>query len=147
MSRQVTFSVVGDGWTDRVLAPIVQWAIHRLDPQVDILEPEFTKRRGPLADFLSSYHRGSMLVFAHRDSESASYDERFVEFRRLDRNDVVPVIPVRMTEAWLLIDGSAIARAAGRTSEVVEVPPVHTLEQIADPKRELERNQSGGWGG
>ena len=52
MSRQLTFSVVADGGTDRLLVPIIQWAIHRLDPQVEILEPEFSKRSGSVKEFL-----------------------------------------------------------------------------------------------
>ena len=43
MSRRLTSSVVADGGTDQLLVPIIQWAIHRLDPDVEILEPEFSK--------------------------------------------------------------------------------------------------------
>ena len=37
MSRQLTYAVIADGKTDRMLVPIIQWAIHRLDPEVEIL--------------------------------------------------------------------------------------------------------------
>ena len=114
MTRQIVFTIVGDGGTDRVLGPIIQWAIHRIDPVVDILEPEFRKRKGGVREFLEHYETGSMLLFVHRDSETLSRAERLEEFRGIERDDVVPVIPVRMSEAWLLIDGSAIATAAGR---------------------------------
>lgn len=39
-------AIVADGGTDRLLVPIIQWAVHRLDPGVEILEPEFRKRKG-----------------------------------------------------------------------------------------------------
>ena len=70
MSRQLTFSVVADGGTDRLLVPIIEWAIHRLDPQVEILEPEFSKRHGRVQEFLKSYTPEAMLIFVHRDSEN-----------------------------------------------------------------------------
>lgn len=139
MSRQLTFSIVADGGTDRALVPIVQWAVHRLDPDVEVLEPEFRKRSGSVVDYLSSYRTGAMIVFVHRDAEGVDHATRLAEFAEVERRDVVPVIPVRMTEAWLLIDGPSIARAAGRPSAEVVVPPVAQLESMANPKGRLEQ--------
>lgn len=139
MSRQLTFCVIADGGTDRVLVPIIQWAIHRLDPDVEILEPTFSKRKAPIHDFLHTYEPDTMLSFVHRDSENSSLDERLQEFANVVRNDVVPVVPVRMSEAWLLVDGSAIARAADRPSHIVIVPEAAELERLADPKLRLEQ--------
>lgn len=130
--------MVADGGTDRALIPLLEWAIHRLDPAVEILEPEFRKRQGSVKDFLASYSTSAMIVFVHRDAETAALDERLVEFTGVVRNDVVPVVPVRMTEAWLLVDGPAIAAAAGRPSAVVSLPSIAQLEGLADPKDELE---------
>ena len=138
MSRQLTFSVVADGGTDRLLVPIIQWAIHRLDPEVEILEPEFMKRTGSVTEFLSLYDSDVMLVFVHRDSENASLEERLREFDSTSRSDIVPVIPVRMSEAWLLIDRHAIARAAGASSSVVSVPRLSKIENIPNPKEWLD---------
>ena len=39
MSRQLTWSIVADGGTDLILVPVIQWAIHRLDPDVDSSAP------------------------------------------------------------------------------------------------------------
>lgn len=138
MSRQITYALVADGGTDRTLVPIVEWAIHRLDPEVEILEPEFRKRKGPVKDFLEAYKTGAMIVFLHRDAESASLATRLEEFKEVVRADIVPMVPIRMTEAWLLIDGPAIAAAAGRPSAVVSLPAVSQLEALADPKKALE---------
>lgn len=138
MRRQITFSVIADGGTDRTLIPILQWALHRLDPDVDILEPDFCKRQGTVAEFIQQYESHSMLIFVHRDAERSSLEERRNEFINVIRAEVVPVIPVRMTEAWLLIDAYAIARAADRPDAVVSLPPVRQLENVADPKQLLE---------
>ena len=139
MSRQLSFEIVADGETDRILIPIIQWSIHQLDPDVEILEPEFRRRSETVADFLSVYDSEAMLTFVHRDAEKASLEERLKEFEPLDRRDVVPVVPIRMSEAWILFDGSAIAKAAGSPSSSVSVPKMSGIENIADPKGLLNR--------
>lgn len=138
MNRQLAYAVVADGGTDRLLVPIIQWAVHRLDPGVEILEPEFRKRSGGIVEFLATYSTGAMLIFLHRDSESLTLDERLGEFGPVERQDVVPVVPVRMSEAWLLFDSSAIARAAGSRETQVAVPHTGQLENIPNPKGLLD---------
>ena len=124
MSRQLVYSVVEDGGTDRLLVPIIQWAIHRLDPSVELLEPEFRKRSGSVKEFLDSYNSGRMLIFVHRDAENRSLEERMTEFDSINRPEVVAVVPVRMSESWLLFEGSAIAGAAGSPASHVQVPKI-----------------------
>jgi hypothetical protein len=138
LTRQLTYEVVADGGTDRVLVPVIEWAIHRLDPQVELLEPVFRKRRGPVGPFLREHRSEAMLLFVHRDAESLSVEQRLAEFDSAPAA-VVPVIPVRMTEAWLLISARAIAEAADRPDTEVAVPAVGDLASLADPKRELEQ--------
>ncbi len=138
MNRQLTWSVVADGGTDRLLVPVIQWAIHRLDPDVEILEPEFRKRRGSVVDFLGAYQSGVMLVFVHRDSENLSLQERMREFEAVTRPNVVPVVPVQMSEAWILFDGAAVAKAAGSPSSRVPVPAIGDIEGIRNPKERLD---------
>ena len=139
MSRQLTWAVIVDGRTDRVLVPIIQWAIHRLDPEVEILEPEFRRRSGGVAEFLNTYTSSAMLIFVHRDAENLTLEGRMKEFESVSRSDVVAVVPVRMSEAWILFDGSAIAKAAGSPSVQVPVPKLSEIEGIAEPKDLLER--------
>ena len=138
MNRQLAWSVVADGGTDSLLVPIIQWVVHRLDPGVEILEPEFRKRTGSVAEFLTTYESGAMLIFVHRDSENLGLDERRREFETVERQDVVPVVPVRMSESWLLFDGPAIAKAAGSPSSQVPVPRIAEIENIPDPKHRLD---------
>ena len=138
MNRQLVWSIVADGGTDMLLVPVIQWAVHRLDPGVEILEPEFRKRQGSVVEFLAAYSTGAMLVFVHRDSENFTLDERRREFETVERQDVVPVVPVRMSESWLLFDGLAIAKAAGSPTSQVPVPGIAQLEDIPDPKGLLD---------
>ena len=92
-----------------MLVPIIEWTIHRLDPDVEILEPEFLKRSGSVQDFLRTYESDAMIIFVHRDSENLPLEHRLREFDDVTRQDVVPVVPVRMSEAWMLFDGTAMA--------------------------------------
>lgn len=138
MNRQLAWAIVADGGTDLLLVPVIQWAVHRLDPGVEILEPEFRKRRGSVGEFLAAYSTGAMLIFVHRDAENLTLDERRREFETLERQDVVPVVPVRMSESWLLFDGPAIANAAGSPSSQVPVPGIAEIENIPDPKDRLD---------
>jgi hypothetical protein len=50
--------------------------------------------------------------------------------------DAVSIVPVRMTEAWLLFDEQALRRAAGNPNGRVklDLPKKEDLEQIPDPK-------------
>ena len=43
-----------------------------------------------------------------------------------------------MSESWILIDGFAIAQAAGSTSARVPVPGIVQIENIPDPKDRLD---------
>ena len=138
MRRQLTFSIIADGGTDQLLVPILQWAIHRLDPEVEILEPGFSKRSGGVKEFLRTYTHDVMLLFVHRDSENMTLEERLKEFESTSGSNVVPVVPVRMSESWILFDGGAIARAAGSSIHTVSVPRISGIESISDPKQHLD---------
>lgn len=85
------------------------------------------------------------LLFVHRDAERAPYALRKREILEAAREaagqlsvtpPVVCVVPVRMLEAWLLWDESAIRRAAGnpRGSESLGLPELGDLERLPGPK-------------
>ena len=95
------------------------------------------------------------LLFVHRDAESAPIEKRETEIRKaLEESSVkgsvrvVCVVPVRMQEAWLLIDEAALRKAAGNPNGTrpLAMPDVQKLEELADPKqliRELLSQASG----
>ncbi len=51
----------------------------------------------------------------------------------------VPVIPIRMTEAWLLLDESAIRKVAGNPNSKMQLalPRARDVEAVPDPKEVL----------
>lgn len=85
------------------------------------------------------------LLFIHRDADAAGHEERSREMAEALGNlpfetDHVPVIPVRATEAWVLLDEDAIRRAAGnpRGRQPLNLPRPARVEREVDPKRTLE---------
>jgi hypothetical protein len=85
------------------------------------------------------------LLFVHRDAENLSYIQRKNEIISalsnisLANTQSICVVPIRMTEAWLLINETALRRAAGNVNgqKPLELPHSSLLEQHSDPKRLL----------
>ena len=85
---------------------------------------------------------GGDLLFVHRDAEKQPPDIRRKEIAQALQTTslcYVPVVPVRMTEAWLLLDQRAIRLAAGNPvgSAELGLPPPREWERRTDPKRDL----------
>lgn len=80
------------------------------------------------------------LLFIHRDAEKVPFETRHAEITKaLDGLEIPPaicVIPVRMQEAWLLFDESALRRAAGNPNgrNDLVLPDTRSTESIPDPK-------------
>ncbi|GIH93741.1 hypothetical protein ACFFMN_21600 [Planobispora siamensis] len=85
------------------------------------------------------------LVVVHRDSDNVGHEIRRSEIEKAVlaagvMSSVVSVIPVRMTEAWLLLDEDGIRQVAGnpRGRHDLKLPKVHQVEGVADPKQLLK---------
>ena len=84
------------------------------------------------------------VLFVHRDANSAGANARFQEIARAVEvaGVTVPwvgVVPVRMTEAWLLLDEAAIRKTVGRPNgrTPLNLPTPREAERRAEPKRIL----------
>lgn len=152
---------MADGTSDRALIPILTWLLRRCCVSLPI-QPGFAdlrRLRNPpkalaerIVTSLELYPCD--LLFVHRDVERSTIEDRVSEIRAALSEALGPlqpavcVVPVRMSEAWLLIDESALRRAAGNPNGKVplDLPNVHRLEQLPDPKQllhELLRRASG----
>ncbi|MEM8502636.1 MAG: hypothetical protein AAF716_05725 [Cyanobacteria bacterium P01_D01_bin.1] len=87
------------------------------------------------------------VLFIHRDADNQGRLQRLNEIKTAVSKTVtdkpiavIPVIPVRMTEAWLLFDESAIRIAADNPggSQTLALPKLKNAEGIADPKDFLQ---------
>ncbi|MET0403065.1 MAG: hypothetical protein ABW123_11710, partial [Cystobacter sp.] len=125
--KSLTYTLVADGTSDRCLMHVINWALaqHVRPTGSWLITSEFAdykKKPDPpksLSDRLRQaalYHPCDVL-FVHRDAEREAPFHRRTEI--LDAateagiKSVVCIVPVRMTEAWMLIDESAIRHAAG----------------------------------
>jgi hypothetical protein len=136
----LSYALLADGTSDRALLPIIRWSLRQIWKKGTFAPPIFEPRQhvsieDKIQEILEQYR--PHLVFVHRDAENQPYETRIEEIPRRERT--VPVIPVRMTEAWLLIDESALRRAAGDPNghQPLEMPPVSQLERLRDPKSTL----------
>ena len=159
--QELRYTLVADGSSDRALLPILTWLLRQYCGVIPI-QAEFAdlRRLSPSPRKLSERIDRSVelypcdLLFVHRDAENAPIEEREAEIRKaLGESSVegsvrvVCVVPVRMQEAWLLIDEAALRRAAGNPNgtQPLAMPDVQRLEELTDPKqliRELLRQAS-----
>jgi hypothetical protein len=139
---------VAEGSSDLPLSDIVERMFFDKDLSVQIRRPDFGLLPGVAKDVRSRLEAGCELAgddvdffVVHRDADNAGSQARRTEIlaaARLirDATPVVPVIPIRMTEAWLLLDEVDIRTVAGnpRGRAPLELPKLHEVEQVADPK-------------
>lgn len=92
-----------------------------------------------------SMESGFEVLFVHRDADAAGPEARLDEIvsalREVGLLDAgVAVIPVRMTEAWVLLDEEPIRRVAGnpRGRQELNLPSPARVENDPDPKRTLK---------
>ena len=154
--NELSYTLVSDGTSDRALIPIINWII-RCNGYDGPLEGTCVDYRlfrtfgtsNYLADRIlyALQYFPCELLFIHRDTELKTPAERIREitealeivFHINTSIPSVPVIPVRMTEAWLLIREDAIRYAAGNLNSYtpITLPELDTLEHIAQPKTML----------
>lgn len=151
---EIRFSLLSDGSSDRVLIPILTWALRRqISASVPIQSASADLRRIPnppreLSERIEKAIQlySCNLLFVHRDAEGQSAGQRFIEIDEAIQQirDVhlprhIGVVPVRMMEAWLLINENAIRQASGNPNgqDHLELPNCTDLEHIPDPKHVL----------
>lgn len=157
---QLLFTLVGEGPSDDALVPIVEWTLS--NPELGLLpDVEFVSQFvGPaqtpgvfdvvdraiacLADYPCD------LLFIHHDADAPTAS-RWAEqisagiINARQRGHHLPaaiaVVPVRETEAWLLIDAQAIRVAAGVPGGTanLELPRGRAIERCPDPKFVLQQ--------
>ncbi|MBR8189798.1 hypothetical protein KDW82_12090 [Burkholderia vietnamiensis] len=146
----IRYTLLGDGSSDAVLLPIIRWVIDQNFPELTTvgefarngLPPvsEGLRARVAKAKVLYDYD----VLFVHRDAERDGYDLRRRQLMEelADLTDRwIPVIPVRMTEAWLFGNEAALRRSAENPNGNIslDIPHPNRWECLPDPKEELFR--------
>lgn len=142
------YALLADGSSDKVLMPIINWLLVQLDIPVAV-QGEWADLSGCSVRSLEDRLVRALdlydcdLLFIHRDAEAQGRDQRLCEISSAIHHagasfscDYIPIIPVRMTEAWLLISENAIRYAAENRNGTVPLalPSLSRLESLNDPK-------------
>jgi len=153
---RVCYTLLGDGSSDQCLRRIIDWTIKgyysHSDLELDARVADFRYLKSPpkgLADRITRALREFPcdILFVHRDAEGETREKRVLEIEGfLSGADMpgnpfpVPLVPVRMTEAWLLISEFAIRMASDnpKGNMPLKMPRVSRLEAIPDPKTILK---------
>lgn len=139
----LTYTLLTDGSSDRTLIPIINWAFEQIPnirfnaqyADVSLKPSAGLFRRAEAA--IKIYECDILVV--HRDAEAIPAEDRIEEIRGFLTNlnkPYIPIVPIRMSEAWLLIDEQAIRSAANNPNgkKRLDIPKINRLERIADPK-------------
>jgi len=160
--RNLRFTLVTDGSSDRVLLKPLTWLLRQ---HVD-RDIAFQLEWADLRALREKPHtlREKMdaavdlfpcdLLFVHRDAERDDPAQRRREIEEAkhaasaELPPVVCVVPVRMTEAWFLFDEAAIRLASGNPSgrDSLDLPAKFDPQSLPDPKtllHEAVRRASG----
>jgi hypothetical protein len=154
--KKIDFALISDGGSDKTLIPIVRWLLQQTLNQIPINGEwaDFSRINNPPKTLTDCICRtiefyAPDLLFVHRDAEAQDpqlrfdeIDQAIIETKQKMPERSVPyicIVPIRMTEAWLLFDENAIRKAAGNPKGSVEIrlPAFNRLEDLPDPKRLL----------
>ncbi len=158
--NEIKYTLLSDGRSDKALMNIIDWLFSQILPQVPV-QKQFADfafiPKPPANDRLDLKIQKALelypcdIVFVHRDAESSRLDDYQSRSAQIQENydrvnqfgtmsKLVKVVPVRMMEAWLLIDEYAIKMASGNRNNRMDLnlPPVNRLETIPDPKKILD---------
>ena len=150
---ELHYLLLTDGGSDRVLQPILEMTIRTIHPALTVTG-EFVDHRvlslrkaRSLSDRVAvalEFYGFPDILFVHRDAENQDPTARRREIQEaIDACTIVapwvPVVPVRMQEAWLLLDESAIRSGSGNPNGGAELdmPPARSIERMPDPKTKL----------
>jgi len=152
--RELRYTLLADGPADRALMPILTWLLRQhlpgwaiQPPWADLWQLPSMPNKLHQRIIASTDFYQCDLLFIHRDAERASLVDRLDEARKAIEKvaqvkEIPPsiaVVPVRMTEAWLLFDADAIREAADNPNGAarLDLPRLNRIERISDPKNML----------
>lgn len=145
------YTLITDGSSDALLISIINWLLrdHLLSVGIDGNWADLGQLRTPPTTLADRARKAIELfpcdiLFVHRDAENQSRQMRVNEIQNALAISIpyVCLVPIRMQEAWLLIDEGAIRYAADNPNGTapLNLPAVNRLEDMPDPKTELYNN-------
>lgn len=150
---RIDFVFIGEGPSDEGLIPHLELlCLEAGAEEVAGIAPDFRRLPGSTGHSVADKIRATMglepnanLYFIHRDSDLPDSSSRYSEIAEAVqtcglKEAHVGVVPVQETEAWLLLDESAIRLVAGNPNGRVQLnlPTPDSVENIANPKEFLQ---------
>lgn len=152
MTDTMRVAFLGEGSSDNGIAPHIERLAAERNIRSSVTVPDFARLDGKVGHSvpeklcaLRGFGDEYDLVVVHRDADNAGHEARALEISQAIGTQWaeiahVPTIPVRMLEAWLLLDEQAIRQVAenpnGRTP--LQLPKLAAIERNADPKALLK---------
>lgn len=145
----ISIAIVCDGTSDLCLQNIIEWITDTTFPdQAFRIFParEVIPAHGSLEKRLEKAHISyePNIIVCHRDAENFTLADRTSEISNAHSIAnipiaVVPAIPIRMIESWLLTDENAIRCAADNRNGKTELnlPHHNKIESLKNPKESL----------
>lgn len=135
----IRLGLITDGSSDRALIPIITLLLKKYlqlpyEP-IEYITCDTNDLPTKVLDVANKYSLD--ILFIHRDSENESWEKRNLEIQDATPHSfvgrVIPVIPIKMTETWLLTDAKAICNAVGNPNSVINLalPTSKQLEKCA----------------
>ncbi len=149
---EIRYTLLSDGSSDDALLPVLTWLLieHRVTCAIQAEWADLRPLPNPPKRLTDRIQTAvdlypCQLLFVHRDAEAQSYGVRKGEILAalaklpFSPPPAVCVVPVRMQEAWLLIDECALRRASGNPNGIqpLPLPDLAGLERLPDPKQVL----------
>ena len=153
----IRFVIISEGTSDEGLIPHLESLcieaganeVSGIAPDLTVQDPNGKKVGHALKDrirFILKREPYINLLFLHRDPDSRDSSQRHNEILQVTIScglikKWVAVVPVQETEAWLLLDESAIRSVAGKPNGRIplDLPRPANVENVASPKEVLKR--------
>lgn len=142
----ISISIICDGTSDFCLQNIIEWITDNQFPEQPFklsIAREVVPANDPLEIRLQKAAKAYEpdILICHRDAENQTHSSRVSEIstaRTLANLQipVVPAVPVRMTESWLLTNEYAIRCASNNKNGVnqLSLPSYSEIEKLSDSK-------------
>jgi Domain of unknown function (DUF4276) len=153
VTTRVHLVLLAEGQSDEGLLPHLEvLCVEAGADEVTSSAPDFARLKHPVGPSVEERLRTAMLLerdanifFIHRDADNRDSQPRYQEISRAAQAvglqpPHVPLVPVQETEAWLLLDETAIRAVASnpRGTQNLNLPKPAQVERVADPKTRLK---------
>ena len=147
----ISYLFLSEGTSDQSIIPLINKIIlNNYNVTINTIIPNFNSVRPRPSGLtlkikaVQKLYESIDFLVIHRDADSVGRDHRMNEIKSAIASvspsfDFVAMIPVRMTEAWLLVDQAAIIHAMERPTynKKIIFPPIKKIEKLAYPKNLL----------